>query len=143
MSLNDILKTFSDYEESFYNQNLNKNLNNESYVMYILINKSLPMKKGKIASQVGHAVQKITEYCLKNKKDLYDKYCANSYAKVVLKVPNEEVMLKILYELKDIHKSYVVDEGRTQIKPNSLTAIGFIPMAKKDIPSCLKELKLL
>lgn len=111
--------------------------------MYILINKSLPMKKGKIALQVGHAVKKITEYCLKNEKELYDKYCANSYAKVILKVPNEEVILKILYELKDIHKSYVVDEGRTQIKPNSLTAIGFIPMARKDIPSCLKQLKLL
>ena len=62
---------------------------------------------------------------------------------ILLKVSNEEVMLNILNELKDIHKSYVVDEGRTQIKPNSLTAVSFIPMKKNDTPSCLKELKLL
>ncbi len=30
-------------------------------VMYILVNNDLGMKKGKIASQVGHVVQNITE----------------------------------------------------------------------------------
>jgi len=144
MSLNDKIKTYSDYKESFSNQNLNNNIKDEDqYIMYILVNKSLNMNKGKIASQVGHAVQKVTEYCLINDKELYDNYCKNSYAKVVLKVPNEELLLQILEELKGLHKSYVVDEGRTQINPDSVTAIGFNPMKKSERPECLQKLGLL
>lgn len=144
MSLNDKIKTYSDYKESFYNQNLNNNIKDEDqYIMYILVNNSLKMGKGKIASQVAHAAQKVTEYCLKNDKELYDNYCKNSYAKAVLKVPNEELLLQILEELKGLHKSYVVDEGRTQINRDSVTAIGFNPMKKSERPECLQKLGLL
>ena len=114
-----------------------------NYVMYILVNKSLPMKTGKIASQVGHAVQKVTEYCLKNKKDIWKKYCKNNYPKIVLKVPSEELLLEILNKLKNFERIPIIDLGRTQIKPNSLTTVGFIPIIKDDIPDCIKELKLL
>ena len=113
------------------------------YVMYILVNKSLPMKNGKIASQVGHAVQKVTEYTIKNKKDIWKKYCQNNYPKIILKVPTEELLLEILAKSKDIERIPIIDQGRTQIKPNSLTAVGFIPMLKQDAPSFIKELKLL
>ena len=55
MKLSEAIKTFPDYNESFYSQ---IKLSEEPYVMYIIVNKSLPMKSGKIASQVGHVVQK-------------------------------------------------------------------------------------
>lgn len=141
MELSDIIKTFPDYQQSFYNQK--KNEKEDEYTMYILINKTLPMQKGKIASQVGHAVQKITEYCLIYQPEIYQKYCQNNYAKIVLKVTNKETFLEILNQTIHLHKSYVVDEGRTQIKPNSLTAVGFIPIKKKDVPKCFQNLKLL
>ena len=141
MKLSEIIKTFSDYDESFYSQQIK--LVEEPYVMYIIVNKSLPMRSGKIASQVGHAVQKITEYCMTKEKKIWSYYCSNNYAKIILKINDENKLLEILNELKHIHKSYAVDEGRTQIEPNSLTAIGFIPMQKKDVPECLKKLKLL
>lgn len=36
----------------------------DDYVMYIIINDDLKMQKGKIASQVGHAVQQLIENIL-------------------------------------------------------------------------------
>lgn len=143
MELSDIIKSFPDYQQSFYNQKKNKEREEDQFVIYILINKTLPMQKGKIASQVGHAAQKITEYCLTYQPELYQKYCQNSYPKIVLKVPNETIFLEILNQTKHLHKSYVVDEGRTQIKPNSLTAVGYLPMKKESSPECFKNLKLL
>lgn len=139
--LNEIIKSFSDYNNSFniYNSFV---LNKENYVMYILVNKSLSMKSGKIAAQVGHAVQKVTQYCMIHQKILWNKYCSSQHAKVVLKVPTEEKFLEILIKLKDILKLYVVDAGRTQIPANSVTAVGFLPMLKSEVPECLKELKL-
>ena len=141
MKLSEAIKTFPDYNESFYSQQIK--LSEEPYVMYIIVNKSLPMKSGKIASQVGHVVQKMTEYCMINEKKIWSYYCSNNYAKIVLKIHDENKLFLILNQLKYLHKSYAVDEGRTQIEPNSLTAISFIPMQKKNVPECLKELKLL
>ena len=139
--LSEVIKNFPDYKESFYTQQ--KELTEEPYVLYVIVNKSLPMKSGKIASQVGHAIQKITEYCMVHEKKLWSYYCSNNYAKIVLKINDENKLLDILNDLKDVHKAYVVDEGRTQITPNSVTAIGFIPMLKKNAPECIKQLKLL
>lgn len=140
MELNEFIKQFPDYQTSFEDQNLGEQKYN--YAMYILINKSLGMQKGKIAAQAGHAVQKMTEYCVKNCPEIWYNYNQSNIPKITLQVKTEDQMKDILLETKDIIKSYVIDEGRTQIKPNSLTAVAFIPMDKSNSPKCFKDLKL-
>lgn len=136
----EILSEYEDFKNSMYSLNSE---NREDYVMYILVNTSLKMGKGKLAAQVGHGVHKISQYCLLNEKELWDKYVNNNYPKIILKIKNQDNLLNIIKETKNIFKSYVIDEGRTQIAKNSLTVVSYIPMLKNEVPSILKELKLL
>ena len=136
----EILSKYDDFKNSIYPLNSECR---EDYVMYILVNTSLKMGKGKLAAQVGHGVHKISQYCLQNDKELWGKYVNNNYPKIILKIKNQDDLLNIINETKNIFKSYVIDEGRTQIAKNSLTVISYIPMLKDEVPSILKELKLL
>lgn len=117
--------------------NLNMNMNtNENLCMYLLVNNSLGMSKGKIASQVAHAVGQITEDILTRQfnginkvLDSYKRYVDwknSAHTKIILKVNQEELLNFI-----DAEESVCVyDCGRTQIAPNSLTVIGFYPNVK-------------
>ena len=113
--------------------------------MYIVVNNDLPMRKGKICAQVGHMVELLTTeifkeiYFLSN-KDLMDKYLSwknNGSAKIVLKA-NETKLRELL---TNNNSRYIIDEGRTQIEPNSLTVIGFI--FDEHITELVKDLQLL
>lgn len=99
--------------------------------MYIFVNTSLGMGKGKIGAQVGHVVQMVIEdLLLKNnvtQQDLmaYPRWKSSGMAKIVLKASQEEMDRLILLP----HARYVRDAGRTQIPSGSLTAISFPPTA--------------
>jgi PTH2 family peptidyl-tRNA hydrolase len=101
-----------------------------NYVMYILVNSELKMEKGKIAAQVGHAVEMITNTVNKivdnNYKDIYKKYLHNGCKKIVLKAKQEELEKHI----NDKDSVYVIDAGRTQIPAGSLTVVAFLPSDK-------------
>jgi PTH2 family peptidyl-tRNA hydrolase len=123
----------------------------DDYVMYILINTDLKMEKGKIASQVGHVVGHITEEIMKgiiggapssDKMEDYQHYTRWSkhghYKKIVLKATEAELKEFIATETKC---RYVIDAGKTQIAPNSLTVVGFFP--RPDMAEKMKKFKLL
>jgi len=119
-----------------------------SYVMYILVNNDLKMGKGKIASQVGHVVGLIVEDIMRNAlesktDDVLDstrgigKSSANEdyqmflewkknygHKKIVLKAKEEDLTNFIKTEQKCC---YILDAGKTQIAPKSLTVVGFYP----------------
>jgi PTH2 family peptidyl-tRNA hydrolase len=103
----------------------------DDYVMYIIINDDLKMQKGKIASQVGHAIQQLIEnifeiYSIsKKEKQIYTNYknWKNGCKKIVLKCSYKELLeLQINSDCISIY-----DAGKTQVEPNSLTCVGFYP----------------
>ncbi len=128
---------YADFDDSFTCQGTS----DKRCIMYILVNTSVKLNSGKIAAQVGHAVQKTTQRCLGTSK--WSSYVQRSMPKVVLKVPTEELFVTILDQTKHIKKSYVVDEGRTQCASGTVTAIGYDPLFDGEIPSCIRQLKLL
>lgn len=106
-------------------------------VMYIFVNKDLEMGKGKVASQVGHVVQLITEEIIRSGYEKnpppahyftymkWKRHCA----KIVLKGTTDQLM-----ELsKHAEARAIIDDGQTQVAPGSLTAVGFFPSADRDI----------
>lgn len=121
-------------------------------VMYLVVNDSLNMSPGKIAAQVGHAVDMLCEayqdleqsirleyYILATDMTLFDEFSnwrKQSRAKIVLKANEKE-----WEELRPIAKVEVQDEGRTEIAPGSITVLGFWPMAKLEAPNVIKFLK--
>lgn len=120
------------------------------YVMYILVNTDLKMEKGKIAGQVGHVVGIITEEIIRKAYESvtpetmedyqhYENWIKKDmYTKVVLKATEAQLRQEIATEKKC---RYIIDAGRTQIAPNSLTVVGFFP--RNDLEEKMKQYKLL
>jgi peptidyl-tRNA hydrolase len=121
----------------------------ERIVMYIFVNTDLKMSAGKIASQVGHVVQLITEEIIRKGYEINPTpKCYFDYvkwkkifgcAKIILKA--NTLQLKELIERDN--SRFIIDEGRTQVDPNSLTVVGFYPSSTNDMNKITKEYKLL
>lgn len=114
-------------------------------VMYIFINNDLKMTKGKIASQVGHIVQLITEEIIRAGYEkhpppqsyfTYMKW-KNNCVKIIKKANTEQ--LKLLQSMEEARS--IIDNGQTQVPPGSLTVVGFYP--SQTLSQIVKDYKLL
>lgn len=123
----------------------------DEYAMYIIVNNDLSMGKGKIAGQTAHGACGVTRILERQKptSNIYKKWIENGEAKIVLKSTEDE-MNKLLMHYTHSYKINkeqwciaIRDLGKTQINPNSLTVIAFIPMNKNNVPEIIKTLKLL
>ena len=134
--LTQAVQEYSDFENSI---DIIETSNYEKCYMYILVNKSLNLTPGKVASQVGHAVQKLIK-SMKNQK--YKSFLANGSPKIILSVPSEEKFIEILDQTKKYEKVYIIDEGLTQCSKNSVTVVGYDVINENNIPLVFKSLSL-
>jgi PTH2 family peptidyl-tRNA hydrolase len=106
--------------------------------MYFVVNSSLSMGKGKIASQVAHgAIQVFRRH---PQTRTFRHWDSSHQAKVVLQAPRE-TLLELAQKYSSIaHPIY--DAGKTQVDPGSLTVLAFEVMEKESNPDLVK-LKLL
>ena len=133
--LTQAVQEYSDFIESL--DKLVFTGNHKKCYMYILVNKSLRMTPGKVAAQVGHAVERLTLDCQKSSQ-----YKACGTPKIVLSVPTEEQFIQILDQTKKYKKVYIIDKGLTQVPKNSVTVVGYSLMYENEIPPVLKTLSL-
>lgn len=119
----------------------------DPWVMYLVVRKSLNMSPGKTAAQVGHAVQIMSDAYYKLKSEAfvsskisqYVLWKEQSYRKVVL-VATENQWTKLLNELE----CYVVtDAGLTELEPGTDTVIGLWPMKRSIRPKIISKLQVL
>jgi PTH2 family peptidyl-tRNA hydrolase len=125
---------------------------NDPTVMYLIVRESLAMSPGKMAAQVGHAVQ----FLMKEYSELGDgmsfmpkereaRYIAWSawfdadYRKVVLRADDKEFEKVAALDGAVV----VVDNGHTQVPEGSRTVVGLPPMKKSERPSILKRLQVM
>lgn len=120
--------------------------------MYFLVRKDLKMGVGKVAGQVGHAVQKLIVNGNPEVIKCYNEENLNSdinsivpSAKIILSIPDLETLTKMeeLFISKNLPYVKIIDLGRTQIAPNTPTVIGLGPIRKSESPTELSSLKLL
>lgn len=124
----------------------------EEYVMYIIPNLSLKMGVGKTVAQCGHGIAMIAcayaeeiefldyDYRWKPKHDNFRKWAKDHFVKVTLEA-NPDQWEQLKEQIKDGSGVLVVDEGRTEVAPNSETAIVFWPMKRKDRSPLLCSLR--
>lgn len=126
-------------------------MNEDKVVEYILVNKELNMGVGKIAGQVAH-VQTIIDNKIKNYANLevptidlldairwYEQwFSVGPQTKIILGVKEKDLLKAI-----EMGAVEVRDKGLTEIPPNSLTAVGFIPQPKSNLVSFTKKFQLL
>ena len=107
----------------------------DEIVQYFVINKELNMSRGKTAAQVAHVATKIAlKY--QNDENFYN-WFEGSQTKIVLEAKEKE-----LHKLIQMGFEYVLDEGRTEITPNSLTVVGLNPMNKEEAKKYIKRFQL-
>ncbi len=101
--------------------------------MYLFVNKGLGMSTGKTAAQVAHAAveaYKASDPALVEAWEL-----GKHYKKLVMEAEDHEQITNIRNYLVDrgFYPQVVIDEGYTEIRPFSLTALG-VPIVDKDEP---------
>lgn len=121
---------------------------NNDLVMYIVLNSDLNMTKGKMVSQGSHAACDVVSYLEKlcinetKKTDIctrYKTWTKNGRTKIVLKATERE--MEELLNLEEVFP--IIDAGRTQVSPNSFTALAFCPNKKSIMSEHIKKFKLL
>lgn len=111
-------------------------------VMYLFVNKGLNMSPGKMAAQAAHAA------CLAqlgSDEDLLDAwYKYGFYTKLVMEARDEDHLRNIETYLKErgIKTCMIIDEGRTEIKKHSITALGCVVVDKNEKGEIFKEFDL-
>jgi peptidyl-tRNA hydrolase len=100
-------------------------------VMYILANRGLGMTSGKLSAQVAHAA--CEAMILSPAKDIDEWRSGGHYTKIILSVDDEQQMANVqqYIETRGFQVAPIIDEGRTEIKPFSRTAIG-VAIVDKD-----------
>lgn len=102
-------------------------------VMYIFANRGLGMSPGKLAAQVAHAA---VEAFTISETDLVEKwYNGNAYTKLVMLAEDEAHLFTIDRYIKDrgFDAKLIIDEGRTEIRPHTATALG-VQIVDRDDP---------
>jgi len=131
----------------------------DEVVCYIILRRDLNMSTGKSVAQGGHALQ----YMLAEVNDYYDQ-CElfndkpdmpefkswidewqASNVKVVLGVDSEQELDNLCKQVSDAGYiiNWVIDEGRTEVAPDSLTAACIQPMPRKIAKPFVGHLRLL
>lgn len=106
--------------------------------MYILVNKDIPINKGKLAGQVGHAV---ASYFYKNRNNEYFNSIIGQYMKAQKKI----VLYASQSLLEELEHKYITirDNGITDLVPNTLTCVNIGIIDYDNFPEDLKWLKRL
>jgi len=108
----------------------------------IVVRRDLKMSKGKTAAQSCHA-------CLgsykKSDKEKIQKWENDGQAKIILRVDSLEELLKVqkLAILNKLPNYLVVDQGKTELPPSTVTCLGIGPDEDLVLDKIFKDLKLL
>jgi len=111
------------------------------YKQVILVREDLKLPKGKLAAQVAHA---SLEAVLKTDKKIIQKWRDEGGKKVVLKVTDENELLKYkdMLERNKIKTALITDAGHTVLTPGTVTCLGVSPQEESDIDTITGKLKM-
>jgi peptidyl-tRNA hydrolase len=101
--------------------------------MYSFVNRSLDMTPGKIAAQAQHAA--VEAYRISDPELLKEWYLGGHYCKLVMLAEDDVHLLTIqkYIEERGFKTKLIIDEGRTEIRPHSTTALG-VEVVDRDNP---------
>lgn len=100
--------------------------------MYIFLNRDLGMSTGKAAAQVAHAA--VEAYKISNEDFVDHWYVGGHYKKLVMNAMDAAHLQVIERYLNDrgFKTALIIDEGLTEIRPFSPTALGVEIVDKDD-----------
>lgn len=128
----------------------------DEVLQYILVRSDIKMSKGKTAAQVAHAAVecyiKLFDKIIESKKgeelsyfmEVRHKWLSTGTKKVVLDAGSISRLDGIIASLDDdIIAHVVVDQGRTEIEPDTITCVGVGPDYASKLTPMFQDLELL
>ncbi|NXP07085.1 PTH2 hydrolase, partial [Thinocorus orbignyianus] len=114
------------------------------FKLVLIVRNDLKMGKGKVAAQCSHAAVSAYKQVQRRNPELLRQWEYCGQPKVVLKAPDEETLLQLLTDAKQLGLtvSLIQDAGRTQIAPGSHTVLGIGPGPADVIDKVSGHLKL-
>ncbi|MHA1972379.1 MAG: peptidyl-tRNA hydrolase Pth2 [Candidatus Hodarchaeales archaeon] len=114
------------------------------YKQVIILRKDLKMSKGKAAAQASHAAVAATIKVMREKRKDFDAWWRTGQRKVVLAIDSESDLIQIEKKLRrtGVVVVKIDDAGRTQLPPNTTTALGVGPYLNKAVDMITSGLKL-
>ena len=112
------------------------------YKQVIIIRKDLKMGKGKLAAQSSHASYSSAKKAAKKMLDAWEN---EGQKKIVLKVASEKELLDLEKRCAKagIPCALIMDAGKTQLEPGTVTALGIGPERDDKIDQITGNLALL
>lgn len=113
--------------------------------MVIVVRADLKLSKGKAAAQASHAAVNCAFASKKKEPRTFDKWMVNGQRKIVLKVQDEKRLfeIKAMADAAGLINSVIVDAGRTEIAPGTVTCIGIGPSSDSVLDRITGELSML
>jgi peptidyl-tRNA hydrolase len=101
--------------------------------MYLFLNRSLGMSTGKASAQVAHAA--VEAYLISDPKAVEQWRIGLHYCKLVMLAEDEVHLITIqkYIEERGFKTKLIIDEGRTEIRPLSMTALGVAVVDRDDL----------
>jgi peptidyl-tRNA hydrolase len=101
-------------------------------VMYIFLNKGAGMSTGKSSAQAAHAA--VEAFRISDPELVDAWYVGGHHTKIVLEARNAEHLITISHYLADrgFSSKTIIDEGRTEVEPHTITALGCAIVDKDD-----------
>lgn len=107
-------------------------------IQYFIVNKDLNMSTGKIAAQVSYAAMLIA---LRDQhEEKFQNWLNIAFKKVILKASENEIV-KLHEKLPDT--KLIIDNGLTEVPPQSKTVLGFPIMNREEAHLYVKRFRLL
>jgi PTH2 family peptidyl-tRNA hydrolase len=115
------------------------------YKQVIVFRSDLKLSKGKIAAQAGHAAISAAQEARKRHRDWWDAWLFEGQRKVAVKVKDEEELLELEEQAKDLDlpNALIVDRGLTEVPPDTITCLGIGPAPEEMVDRLTGKLKLL
>mgnify|MGYP001770688159 FL=1 len=117
--------------------------------MVVVVRSDLDMGKGKIAAQVAHAAVSLVLEVQGSRnatwKEWLEDWLNQGQPKVVVKVNGLEELMKRkeMAERLGLPVAVIVDAGKTQVEPGTVTCLGIGPGPSELIDKVTGDLKLL
>lgn len=113
--------------------------------MWLVVRRDIPMSRGKVLAQAGHAYGQLYRYLTLMQPGLMMAYLECNQPKVTVTARDEARLAQVARTCAaaGIPHILVCDAGRSELEPNTPTVVAFGPCLRDELPSVLARLQLM
>ena len=115
------------------------------YKQVLVFRQDLPLSKGKIAAQAGHAAVSAAQDAYNHQKKWWEAWLFEGQRKIAVKVKDEKELRELEQAAEEVGLPHalIIDAGLTEIPAGTVTCLGIGPAPADRMDRLTGKLKLL